>query len=177
MMLWRNVVTPKDIQKSPKELWRDVTYTKDVQRHLDCSGEMGLSSKTPRETQSIPEHPREPKMLWQSWNYLGCSGEKSHFPDVLLTGIRCLSFFCVWRESADVSQCSSELTSEYLFDLTTSVAVPVPNTDEGNFACAVSCTQRATRSPTDGSSDNTFVGQNSSFFFFSLLLPSFFLFN
>ena len=31
------------------------------------------------------------------------------------------------REPEDASQLSSELTSEYIFDLTTSVAVPVPN--------------------------------------------------
>ena len=31
------------------------------------------------------------------------------------------------REPEGVSQLSSELTSEYLFDLTTSVAVPIPN--------------------------------------------------
>ena len=36
--------------------------------------------------------------------------------------------FFVRREPGDVSQLSSELTSEYLFDLTTSVAVPIPNT-------------------------------------------------
>ena len=81
------------------------------------------------------------------------------------------------REPEDVPQLSSELASEYLFDLTTSVAVPVPNTDEGNFACGVSCTRQATRPPTDGSSDNTFVSQNSSFFFFFSLLPSFFFIN
>jgi len=68
-------------------------------------------------------------------------------------------------------QLSSELTSEYLFDLTTSVAVPVPI----RFACAVFCTRWGTRMPTDGSSDNTFVGQNSPFFFLFSLLLSFFL--
>jgi hypothetical protein len=41
--------------------------------------------------------------------------------------IRWFPFFFVRREPDDVSQLSSELTSEYLFDLTTSVAVPVPN--------------------------------------------------
>ena len=81
------------------------------------------------------------------------------------------------REPEDVPQLSIELASEYLFDLTTSVAVPVPNPDEGILACGVFCAEWATRPPTDGSSDNTFVGQNSPFSFFSLLLPSFFLFN
>jgi hypothetical protein len=44
-----------------------------------------------------------------------------------------LNFFML-REPEDVSQSSSELAGEHLFDLTTSVAVPVPNTDKGNFA-------------------------------------------
>ena len=37
----------------------------------------------------------------------------------------------------DVSQFSSELTSEYLFDLTTGTATSVPNTDKGNLACGI----------------------------------------
>ena len=70
-MCGRNVVIPKDIQGSPKELWREVTYTKDVQRHLECSGEMGLSSKTPRATQSNPENPRCFGKVGITWVALG----------------------------------------------------------------------------------------------------------
>ena len=65
-------------------------------------------------------------------------------------------------------------TYGFLNGIIPSVAVPVPNPDEF-WLVEFSAAEWATRPPTDGSLDNTFVGQNSSFFFFSLLLPSFFL--
>ena len=98
-----------------------------------------------------------------------------NFAHILLTSISCLSIFFACREWADVSQFSSELTSECLFDLTTGTATSVPNTDKGNLACGIFCTPRRARTRTEGGSDNTFVGQNSPFFLFFSLLSSFFL--
>ena len=101
-----------------------------------------------------------------------------NFAHALLTSIICLSIFFVWREWADVSQFSSELTSEYLFDLTTGTAMAVPNTDKG-FACGIFCTPHWQEAGTwtEGGSDNTFVGQNSPFFLFFSLLFSLSIFN
>ena len=100
-----------------------------------------------------------------------------NFAHTLLTSIICFSFFFVWRESADISQFRSELTGEYLFDLTTGTATAVPNTDKGIFACGIFCTPREAGTRTESGSDNTFVGQNSPFFLFFSLLSSLFYIN
>jgi len=76
-----------------------------------------------------------------------------------------------------ISQFRSELTSEYLFDLTTATATAVPNTDKGIFACSIFCTPREAGTRTESGSDNTFVGQNSPFFLFFSLLSSLFFIN
>ncbi len=89
-----------------------------------------------------------------------------NFAHILLTSISCLSIFFACREWADVSQFSSELTSECLFDLTTGTATSV---NKGNLACGIFCTPRRARTRTEGGSDNTFVGQNSPFFLFFFL--------
>ena len=100
-----------------------------------------------------------------------------NFVHALLTGIICFSIFFVWREWVDVSQFHSELTSEYLFDLTTGTAMAVPNTNKGTFACGIFCTPQAVGTRMESGSDNTFVGQNSPFFLFFSLLPSLFFIN
>ena len=56
----------KDTQRHPKQL----------QRHPNIS-------KISKDIQSHLEKPRVPKMLWEIFNYLGCSVSKGAFPDTV----------------------------------------------------------------------------------------------
>jgi hypothetical protein len=81
------------------------------------------------------------------------------------------------EESQQMYHDSVVNSSEYLFDLTTGTATSVPNTDKGIFTCGMFCTLLGARTPTQGGSDDSFVGQNSPFFLSFSPLSSFFLIN
>jgi hypothetical protein len=61
--------TPKDIQK--------------IQRHPKTPKDIQEIQRHPKTSKATPEEPRVPKMLWEIYNYLGCSVSKGDFPDVL----------------------------------------------------------------------------------------------